>query len=101
MTQSPCFIVGSNLAAVKWPMKRSPLGAHERFLRNRLTSEVIGLHPGVRPLSQSHPSTSELGRFLRKRSCAPNGERFIGHFTAARFNPTRKQENGVTGRRLQ
>ena len=42
MTQFPCFIVGSNQAAVKWPMKRSPLGAHERFLRNRLTSEVLG-----------------------------------------------------------
>jgi hypothetical protein len=42
MTQFPCFIVGSNLAAVKWPMKRSPLGAHERFRRNRPISEVLG-----------------------------------------------------------
>jgi hypothetical protein len=42
VTPFSCFLVGLNLAAVKWPMKRSPLGAHERFLRNRPTSEVLG-----------------------------------------------------------
>ena len=44
------------------------------------TSEVIGLHPGVRPLSQSHLSTSELGRFLRKRhvcGAGPLGDRSL------------------------
>ncbi len=44
------------------------------------TSEVIGLHPGVRPLTQSHLSTSELWRFLRKRhvcGAGPLGDRSL------------------------